>query len=467
MRNKWKHLFFLGIFVSILMVCGGTYVFADYSSDVRLNMNGTPVSTDVAPIIKDDRVLVPARAVFEALGGKVGWDSVNRVVTVAYGDTTVLLTIDSTTATVNGANHTLDVPAQIVNNRTLIPGRFVSESLAFQVDWDNSTRTVSITADSLGDITSPTINSIGEITNISVDAGNSIGSNTIVTITSNISLESVAYTYSNLSGPERFAIDFPGIKTTTANDASYSKPDSSVTAVRTGQLDTETGRIVVDLKESVTPVVALSSDKKTLTLTFRRLSTYFNPKEDGKIVVMLDPGHGAETGGKRSPDSSLMEYEFNRAVANKIKTLLEARGIEVRLTVNDNTDLSLAERCALVNDSNDVDIFVSIHANAYGNGKEWTTPEGWEIYHYAPDTLGKQLAQAIHDATIPTSGLKDRGVKSNDFYVIKNTYIPAVLIEHGFYTNTQEVEKLKSDEFRSMLAEYDARGILSFLGMAW
>ena len=184
--------------------------------------------------------------------------------------------------------------------------------------------------------------------------------------------------------------------------------------------------------------------------------------DDGKLVVMLDPGHGESTAGKRSPDGSLTEYEFNRSVANKMKGLLEARGIEVLLTVNDDSDPSLAERCESANNS-DTDIFVSIHANAYGSGGEWTSPNGWEIYHYPGSVLGNQLAEAISNANFPGIGMYNRGIKTANFYVIKNTYMPAVLIEHGFFTNIEEIELLKNDEWREKAAQYNVEGIMKFL----
>ncbi|MDO4482608.1 MAG: N-acetylmuramoyl-L-alanine amidase, partial [Bacillota bacterium] len=190
---------------------------------------------------------------------------------------------------------------------------------------------------------------------------------------------------------------------------------------------------------------------------------YFNPYDDGKLVVMLDPGHGKSTLGKRSPDESLLEYEFNRDVAKRTKSILESKGITVLMTVSDDTDVSLSQRCSTANNSN-ADIFVSFHANAFGNGVDWeNNAGGWEIYYYSTSKYGKILANYIHDANIPSIGIKDRGVKTANFAVIKNTDMPAVLIEHGFYTNETEIELLKSPSWRQKAAELDAQGILNFL----
>jgi N-acetylmuramoyl-L-alanine amidase len=128
--------------------------------------------------------------------------------------------------------------------------------------------------------------------------------------------------------------------------------------------------------------------------------------------------------------------------------------------------MSLEERCVVANESG-ADVFVSLHANAYGDGRTWTRQNGWEIFVYKEGSHSERLARAIHAETIPASGLLDRGVKAQRYYVIRNVNMPAALIEHGFYTNQAEIELLKSPEFRERLAVMDAKGILSFLGVAW
>ena len=192
----------------------------------------------------------------------------------------------------------------------------------------------------------------------------------------------------------------------------------------------------------------------------------YNPYADGQLVVCIDPGHGLTTGGKRSPDGSLREYEFNRDVAYRLKALLEARGVTCIMTVaqDDQTDPSLATRVAIANNAGNVDLFVSIHANAFGDG--WNSANGWEVYTYQSGGIAEMAAKAVEQATIDSgAGLKNRGCKTANFYVIKNTTMPAILIEHGFYTNLEECEKLKSDSFRDILAQADANGIMNFFSL--
>ena len=184
------------------------------------------------------------------------------------------------------------------------------------------------------------------------------------------------------------------------------------------------------------------------------------------MLVCIDAGHAKSTAGKRSFDGYLLEYEFNRAVAKLLKSHLERHGVNVIYSCDINTekDITLTERCKTANNAK-ADLFISIHANAFG--ETWNTANGWEIYHHENSTKGQALASAIYKESVPFLGLRFRGIKPYSFTVLTKTNMPAVLIEHGFYTNKEECAKLKSLEFRSKCAVADAKGILNYLGIAW
>lgn len=111
---------------------------------VDLYVDGSALQTDVQPTIISGRTLVPLRAIFEALDAQVQWDSATQTALAQKDGTSVRVTIDSTTAYVNGQAYTLDVPAQLIQSRTMVPARFVSESLHARVLWDGSTQSVYI-----------------------------------------------------------------------------------------------------------------------------------------------------------------------------------------------------------------------------------------------------------------------------------------------------------------------------------
>lgn len=183
------------------------------------------------------------------------------------------------------------------------------------------------------------------------------------------------------------------------------------------------------------------------------------------MIVALDSGHGATTPGKRSFDGRLRECEFNQSVTSRLKHHLERHGISVLSTSpNPLLDPSLNERCRRAN-SDKADLFISIHANAAGT--DWNTANGWEIYCLQKGGYEYRLAQCIHDESIPFLGVKDRGIKTNSFTVLTGTKMPAVLIEHGFYSNKSECELLLSDAFREKCAIADCKGILKYLNIKW
>lgn len=115
------------------------------SSDISVILKGKVISFDQPPIIIDGRTLVPLRAIFEALGATVDWNGETQTVTSKKGNTTVSLTINDSTMYKNGKSITLDVPAQLVNNRTLVPVRAIAEAFDCNVDWNGEIQTVIIT----------------------------------------------------------------------------------------------------------------------------------------------------------------------------------------------------------------------------------------------------------------------------------------------------------------------------------
>ena len=109
-------------------------------------LNGRRLDFDVSPQIINGRTLVPLRAIFEELGAKVDWDGSAQKVTATKDDTEVVLIIGSKSPTVNGKVISIDQPGIIINGRTLVPLRFISETLGASVKWDGGTKTVTITS---------------------------------------------------------------------------------------------------------------------------------------------------------------------------------------------------------------------------------------------------------------------------------------------------------------------------------
>ncbi len=112
---------------------------------VTVKLDGEKIKFDQTPIIKEGRTLVPMRAIFEAFGADIYWDDATKTVTSNFNGITVTLKIGSNVLKVNDKEITLDVPAEILNGRTIVPVRAISEAFECNVDWDDATKTVLIT----------------------------------------------------------------------------------------------------------------------------------------------------------------------------------------------------------------------------------------------------------------------------------------------------------------------------------
>lgn len=141
---KLPKMLLLMLFSVAIVSLWATSVLAQTQPTVNVTVEGQPLDMPVPPIIVADRTMVGVRSVGEAVGGELIWDPVKRQVTVIRRSDTVVLTVGSTQALVNGRPVTLEIAPQIVNDRTMVPLRFIAEALGGTVEWDAATRTVNI-----------------------------------------------------------------------------------------------------------------------------------------------------------------------------------------------------------------------------------------------------------------------------------------------------------------------------------
>lgn len=182
--------------------------------------------------------------------------------------------------------------------------------------------------------------------------------------------------------------------------------------------------------------------------------------------VCLDPGHGVETPGKRSPDGTYFEHEFALDMAYRIRDiLLSYKDVEVKMTRTVENDVSLQDRVKFANRINDLSLFVSLHSNAAGSGGQWMTARGLVAYAYG-DEKSNRAAELIMERQ-KEAGVKIRNngkaANGSHLYVINRTIAPAVLVEHLFHDNQEDCALLKDDKYRQKMAEADAKGILNYL----
>lgn len=185
-------------------------------------------------------------------------------------------------------------------------------------------------------------------------------------------------------------------------------------------------------------------------------------------MILIDAGHGISTLGKRSPDSSLLEYKYCREIADRVVDKLQALGVKVQRIPVDDTDISLSERCRLINKINP-ELLVSIHCNAMGNGSQWMSAKGWGAYVYnKASQKSRKLAECLHDEALK-QGLKIRKPSSTQKYweqnlgICRMTNCPAVLTENLFMDNKEDVKLLLSEEGKNKIIDLHVKGILDYL----
>jgi N-acetylmuramoyl-L-alanine amidase len=214
--------------------------------------------------------------------------------------------------------------------------------------------------------------------------------------------------------------------------------------------------------------------------------------------IVIDPGHGGKDPGAIG-SSGIKEKNITLDIARRLKQVLESKGIKVVLTRSTDKFVSLGQRSLIANRSNS-DLFISIHVNASRSRR----PYGFEVYYFskASDNIAKtlevaenasyldeisinnpsrnlkliladmiyteniavskELAEYICESTCKIMGLRNRGIKSARFVVLKNTSIPAILVEVGFISNAKEERYLKNSFYRQQIAEGLASSIANY-----
>ena len=232
-----------------------------------------------------------------------------------------------------------------------------------------------------------------------------------------------------------------------------------------------------DVEEMEYPEI--EEDKEEESPTYTSKPIYYG----SKYVILLDNGHAKSTAGKRSPKlsdgSQFFEYEFNRDVVNRIAKKLDVLGIKYHILVPElEQDIPLTTRANRANEyckkygTNNC-LFISVHSNAYGNGKTWTDAGKWSVwttvgvtksdavaktFYETAEEMLKPYGFACRNGAVQGNGNSGPDYESN-FTVLYKTWCPAVLTENLFYTNKKECEWLMTNEGRQVIADIHVEAI--------
>ena len=508
----------------------------NYTGSVyELKVNGKTLSNlPLEPIIFNDRALVPVREVFEGLGATVKYIDTEKVIRITYGRSTVKLQIDSPMAVVDGVRKTIPdgvAPKLIAkwgeSAKTMVPVRFISESVGLDVKFDGEAGVISVSGKSVRPTANPSPSPTAtpkpkptaspSVTDEPVASSvlNKLAyseEDDVVTVTFSAKNKIDSISKAILTSSGVLYIDVFGATFTIKNSTEIN--EGPVKAIRLGQHDDYT-RIALDTEELEKYTVYLSSDKKQVIfmLSSSEDAIFETPKPSASptaspspspsptpkpieysedMLVVLDAGHGGSDPGASStlmneeemeayiealdsiePIIATMEpgtgEKYNEkdlalSVTEKVKDNLEANGINVIMTREDDTYPTLDARPNLANEEGAV-LFVSIHLNSTTSSV--TAASGIEVYYSEQnndDDLGvtsRELAKSILDSMLDFTDANSRGVKSGNLLVNRKCMMPSALIELGFMNNPTELVNLIDEEYQDKLAAGICEGILS------
>lgn len=201
------------------------------------------------------------------------------------------------------------------------------------------------------------------------------------------------------------------------------------------------------------PLFSFSAPKKEILAALL-------PGQAAVPTIVIDAGHGGRDRGAKAKAPFCEEKRLSLQTARLVKKYLDQLGYRVVMTRSTDTFLPLSRRVEIAHQAQ-CEIFVSIHFNASRN----PTAQGIEIFFYdskndrTRSRLSKRLADAILPRLLRRTAATSRGVKKGNFYVIRETEVPAILIEGGFITNPKERSFLKNSSYQEKLARGIADGI--------
>lgn len=227
-------------------------------------------------------------------------------------------------------------------------------------------------------------------------------------------------------------------------------------------------KVILGTKSAILLVVGVMS--MLVLSVFWHGSTAVVSQLKDRYVVMLDPGHGGYDPGAVS-SHGVYEKAINLQIAQKVGEMLRPSGIEVFLTREEDIDyapngvkgkttkkhIDLNHRIEMANEEK-ADIFVSLHVNATVTGQN----SGAETFYHYKSESGKRLAELIQQELIKINGMNRRIAKPGDFYIVKNTSMPSVIVEVGYLSSAKEQKKLQQTWYQEQLSRAIAKGIANY-----
>ncbi|MBU7583696.1 MAG: N-acetylmuramoyl-L-alanine amidase [Nostoc sp. TH1S01] len=233
------------------------------------------------------------------------------------------------------------------------------------------------------------------------------------------------------------------------------QPASGVQIGEVNQISTQLVAVQLQRTRAITPPVGLPP-LPPINDQFGKPQPPTPPVPNGKLIVVIDPGHGGKDSG--APGfGGLLEKDVILPIGKRVAAILERNGVQAVLTRDADFFVELQGRVDIAERAN-ATLFVSIHANSVDNRPD---VNGLEVYYY---DSGYALAEVVRKTILEDIGtIKDRGTRKARFYVLRKSSMPSILVETGYMTGREDNPRLGSPEYQNRMAEAIARGILKYL----
>ncbi len=402
-------------------------------------VNNRTLKTEFSPYIKQGRTFVPIREITENLGADVKWNNKDKSIKISLNGDVIDMKINSPNVRVNGKKISLDnaqAPQLALyssprkETKTMVPLRFISETFGYDVDWNNDKVRAEISTNKTKSI---------------VDDNKKENSN-----------KNSKNNKSKNKNTKKLASKAKDSDSKSIFDSNYFQ--SNVEKRETNKITKE---IDGGNKDKIFDQADLEkSDEKVKRVIKDRLEV------NGKLKIVIDPGHGGKDSGAVALDGETYEKTVNLLVAERLMDKLSANSeISPVITRTRDEYIKLLDRAGVSNDG-DAHLFLSIHFNSADN----SDAKGIEVLYASEknvrikDTVQKDFASCLQKALVRETGAVDRGIKNRPAIIVLNkTKNVAALAELGFLSNEDDLENIKDPDYIDKLAQGLYNGIEDYM----
>ncbi len=436
-----KRIFTLAVVILIIVTM---FILNAEAQNLSLVFNGQAIEDNLIKVV-NGRTLISAQFISDNFEDDLSWNERSKILTIKKETAEIRLEINNRIAVVNGKAIALESKPRVIAGEVMLPLRFLTAVYGGKLEWESKNKKINYHLNRVNDVNVKTFQDSSQVI---------------------LDLNFLSkYDLKLAHQPKRLVLD---IYDTSLGDVKKLIPSNStmIKGVRISQykFNPATVRVVVELNNMSSYniiekkgqlIIDLNHNTKVVASSI--ISNYIYPNDKLKLSrkkIVIDAGHGGYDPGAIGA-RGVKEKWVNYQIATKVKDLLKSKGYNTIMTRASDQYISLAKRAELANGI-DADIFISIHSNFNPR----VTAQGTATYaHWNATKDNWALAWYVQSELIKKVSLQNNGLKAANFAVLRETQMPAILIETAFLSNPAEEKLLKTDIFQQKVAEGIVEGL--------